>query len=234
MRMRIVLVETEYGSNLGAVCRVAKNFGFGEIYAVNPKCGIGVDAYKGAKHAKDVLKKIRIVGSLDEAVEGCFFVAGTTGVKLRNKGTIRGIMPLREFAKGGRGKSGKIALVFGREGVGLNEEELNKCDILLNIETSAKYPVMNLSHAVAVALYALSSMRGGQKEKPANNRQINALKRMFSEFSSSFRDADRRAPVAFSRVLGRAKVNEFEANALLSVLRVAIREKKKTDGKIRK
>ncbi len=221
MNVRVVLVEPEYSSNVGAVCRAMKNFGHSEIYLVNPKCRMDINAYKGAKHAKEILENAKTVKKFENAAKGCDSVIGTTGIKLRNKGTLRGIIGLQEFAtKLNYYKNKKIDIVFGREGIGLNEEELNRCDLLLHIEASPVYPVLNISHAAAVILYLLSSIKSGQWELPARDAELKALNRIFSEISAKFRRKNMRAPVAFRRIIARAHVNGHEVKALLSLFRL--------------
>lgn len=46
--------------------------------------------------------------------------------------------------------NGNIALLFGREGDGLNNQEIEQCDILVTIPTSDEYPIMNITHAAAI------------------------------------------------------------------------------------
>ncbi|MFA5077597.1 MAG: TrmJ/YjtD family RNA methyltransferase [Candidatus Micrarchaeia archaeon] len=225
MELRIVLVEPEYAFNVGSVCRAMKNFGQSELFLVNPKCQLGTDAYKGAKHSKDVLESAKTVRTLKDAVAGCGLIAGTTGIKLRNKGTIRSVIGLRDFlGRLHRCKSKKIALVFGREGIGLNERELNECDLLTHIECSPAYPVLNLSHAVAIILYSISRFSGSQAELPARKSELRALLEIFSGISSKYRRKNNLAPVAFRRVVSRAAINEQEARALLNLFRLILED----------
>jgi tRNA/rRNA methyltransferase len=52
----IVLVEPENSGNVGAIARVMKNFGFTDLFIVNPKCDIKNDeAIHRAKYAKELL-----------------------------------------------------------------------------------------------------------------------------------------------------------------------------------
>lgn len=222
MQVRVVLIEPEYSSNIGAICRAMKNFGFSELYLVNPKCEVrNIEAYKGAKHAKNILESARAVKNFQEATKNCDFVIGTTGIKLRHKGTIRSAVGLRDFAKKSNYyKNRKIALAFGREGIGLNEEEINDCDFLLHIEASPQYPILNISHAAAVIFYALSKLKGAQAEKPASRGELAALKRIFSGVSAKFERKNVRAPVAFKRIISRAQINGHEAKALLNLFRL--------------
>lgn len=222
MHTRIVLVEPEYSMNVGAVCRVMKNFGYSELWLVNPKCETkSIDAYRGAKHAKDILESAKTAGSLDDALKGCDLAAGTSGIKRRNKGTIRSTIGLRAFAKSIRNHGGKkLAIIFGREGIGLNEQELNRCDLLVHIESSDEYPVLNLSHAAAVVLYSISNIPHVPGEKPASKKEFLALKKIFASISAKFERKNMRAPVAFARLISRAQMNEQEAKALLNLFRL--------------
>ena len=45
-------------------------------------------------------------------------------------------------------------MVFGPEGKGLLNEQLRMCDILVTIPTWEGYPILNLSHAVAIICYS--------------------------------------------------------------------------------
>ncbi|HQT45524.1 MAG TPA: RNA methyltransferase, partial [Candidatus Micrarchaeota archaeon] len=153
-KFRVVLVEPEYSINLGAVCRAMSNFGFSDLAIVNPKCPIGFTAKKYAKHAKHILLSAKLAKSVKDAVSGCDFIVGTTGVLRRHKATLRDPATLSVFSKSI--PKGRIAVLFGREGIGLMRNEIDMCDMLVRIETSDGYPIMNLSHAVAVFLYSVS------------------------------------------------------------------------------
>jgi rRNA methyltransferase len=52
-----------------------------------------------------------------------------------------------------RAEQGKVALVFGRERVGLTNEELLKCHYHLNFPTNPEYGSLNLAMAVQLAAY---------------------------------------------------------------------------------
>jgi len=150
--MRIVLVEPLYDSNVGKVCRVMKNFGFRELYLVNPQAPCGAEAEKYAKHAVDILKKAKIVKTFDEAVKGCYPIVGTTASLHKGESELVRPKPLSKAI--GKIKGKKTAIVFGREDIGLDKDTLLKCDESIYIETSGDYESLNLSNAVAIVLYA--------------------------------------------------------------------------------
>jgi tRNA/rRNA methyltransferase len=223
----VVLAGPEYGMNVGMVCRVMKNFGVSELRVVAPRCELGFDAVKYSKHAVRILKKARIYPDLPSATKDCGAVVGFSGILKRHRGTIRAAIPLQKFVeRSGEYGKGKVALVFGREGIGLTEGEIGECDFLVHIEADKKYPIMNLSHAVAVALYALSKKKAGKvREKRLPPKEKAALMEMFKRLVARYRlRNNERSVVAFRRIVGRANPTEKEGRAIMNVIRVALEE----------
>ena len=228
-RFRVVLVEPEYEINVGSVARAMANFGFTELFIVSPRCDPnGFDAIKFSKHARGILESARICKSVKEATRGCKFLVGTTGVTFRHwHKTIRSPIALSEFAKKAKAqKEGKIALLFGNEGIGLTEAQISGCDFLVTIPTADAYPVVNLSHAVAITLYELSDyaprafVPAGGKEKEA---LIDAFGLIVDKFSLLLRNP-KKVKVAFRRMVGKSMATDKEVASILGVLRRAERE----------
>lgn len=231
-RFRIVLVEPEYELNVGAVARAMKNFGFSELVFVRPKCNPkGFDAVKYAKHAKDVLEHAKTVRSLSAATKGCKFSVGTTGILYRHwNETFRTPMKLGDLRKKiAEAKEGRMALVFGNEGIGLSEKDISACDFLVTIPTNKLYPVLNLSHAVAIVLYELSDYNllgfvpAGEEEKEA---LISAFGLLTDRFGHEMRNP-RKVKIAFRRMAGKAMLTDKECASILGVLRRANTELEK-------
>ena len=245
MEIAVVLVEPEYDVNVGMAARVMKNFGFSDLRIVNPKCSVGFDAVKFSKHAVGLLKRAKRCRTLKAAVKDCDLVVGTTGILERNKGTIRSAVPLQKFCSEMGSYPGKrIALLFGREGIGLNEKEISACDLLVHAEADSGYPVLNLSHAMAVVLYSIDRQmakkgfartkmggyeypreKGGVppsswREKRMSAPERRALTHMFKLMADGYivRNPER-CTVAFARVLARANPTSKEGHSLLCVLR---------------
>ncbi len=220
--VRIVLVGPKFGGNVGAVARSMANFDIEELYLVDP-CGIGDEAYRRAKHGSGVLDGAVSVNTLDEAVEGCFLVAGTSGITTKgDRNYTRIPLPAREFAQQVSGYSEKIAVVFGREDTGLFQEELNKCDLLIHIPACERYPVLNLSHAAAVIMYELFQHgNSARRPEPAERKE---KEYMFSFFDDLMEAIDypehRRADtsVMFRRMMGRSIPTKYEYNTIMGIL----------------
>jgi len=226
LKIYVVLVEPEEDGNIGAIARVMKNFGFKELVLVNPKCKIGQEAYVRAMHAKDVLKGAKIVEEFDPSEYD--FVVGTTA-----KGG--GFYNVRRFSITPRelkGKlSGKVAILFGRESIGLKNEELKMCDLVVRIPTSKKYPTMNVSHACAILLYELSRLK--EERRLAKRQEREAVLKMAEEVLSrvKFRKTSQRKTILLTlrRVLGRAELRKREAYTLAGMFR-SIRNAMKDEG----
>ncbi len=217
---RVVLVEPEYEINLGSVARVMENFGATELWLVRPRAGPGFLAKMFAKRAWPILKKARKTRELDKAVRDCSFVAGTTGVPRRYWRSIKNCVTPAELAQMISGRE-KVALVFGSEGRGLGREDLKKCDAVVHIPASKKNPVLNLSHAVAVVLYELSSgKKPGLLYLPAGKGKIARLEKMFEEIVSSLASVRDKKKVAraFNQIVSRARPGDDEVQALFAAL----------------
>ncbi len=231
---KIILVGTEYPINLGYCARVLANFGYPEMHLVKPKAKIGKTAIMHAKHGRGVLEKAKVYGTLEAATRDCDFIVGTTGITKKGKETLRNPINLEKFAGKAEKESAKFAILFGREGTGLSAEEIKKCDFLVSVPTSKSYPVLNLSHALAIVLYRVSRTKNCGFAKGAKEREKNELIKTFSELTDFYkphlRNGDK-IKLAFRRMIGRSMVTELEASALLCVFKKA---KEEIRGKRRK
>jgi len=223
MRVRVVLVEPEHDINVGYCCRAMKNFGFSELAIVNAKCALGFEARMYAKHGTDVLKKARKAKSIAEAVKGCALVVGTTGIARRSSCIIRNPMYLQEFARRVAGRRGRLALVFGREGTGLAPDEIKQLDFLVMIPASGSYPVLNLSHALAVMLYEMRKTAAKTKATADGLASRLERKALLEAFAKMARGARVRQPekiaMAFKNAVERALISSLEARAMLAALK---------------
>ena len=227
-RFRVVLVSPEYEMNVGAVARAMANFGVSDLAIVAPKCDpAGFDAIMHSKHARPLLEGARICKTLAQATRGCKLSVGTTGVIFRHwHTTIRSPISLEAFAKKAKAaKEGRIALIFGSEGVGLSEKDISSCDFLVTIPTADAYPILNLSHAVAITLYGLSAY-APRAFVPAGENEKEALIRAFGMITDRFAHElrnPRKVKVAFRRIIGKSMATDKECAAVLGVLRRAER-----------
>ncbi|MEI6647654.1 MAG: RNA methyltransferase [bacterium] len=174
--IRIVLVGTLYSGNVGSVCRAMANMGVSDLVLAAPRiCDNWEEAVRMAVHADDILTNHRKVESLAEAVADCSWVVGTTargGLYRQHVKTPRELAPeLLTLASHGR-----VALVFGREDKGLNNEEIGICTHLIRVPVHPEYASLNLSQAVLLCCYEIYSALGTyeppvEKSVPASAAQ---------------------------------------------------------------
>jgi tRNA/rRNA methyltransferase len=145
------------------------NFGFQRLRVVNPYQVAFRDA-RSAVGAAELLSKAEEYSSLSEAIADCGLVVGTTAVHRR---VLQ--QPLRRLDEdGGRLireeiSSGRVALLFGSEKVGLSTADFTHCHWLLHVPTLQDHISMNLGQAVAVCLYEIA--RSVEGERPAEEIQ---------------------------------------------------------------
>lgn len=198
------------------------NFGLDELYLVNP-CEIGDEAYSRSKHGKDVLVNAKIVDELDDALQDCFLIVGTSGIITEGeKNYIRVPISAKELAEGLEDYNEKVAILFGREDQGLYQDELAKCDILVTIPSSKQYPVLNLSHAVTIVIYELFQ-KGAVLKKPhqADRTEKEMLLRRFDELLDAIDyppHRKERTSIMFRRMVGRAVPTKWEFYTLMGVI----------------
>ena len=221
----IVLVEIENEGNLGAIARVMANFGFRNLVLVNPKCDTAsIEVIKRAKHSKDVLKKIRVV----DRIEGYDYVIATTAKLGTDYNIPRSpISPaqLREKLDEINISKMKIALLVGREGDGLTNEEIMKSDFVVTIPTSKEYPTLNISHAVGILLYELSKgnenvsshiIAATEKEKTIVLKLVDDI---LNEVDFKTKESKETQRLIWGRMIGKSFLTKREAFALIGFLK---------------
>ncbi|OOF45481.1 tRNA (cytosine(32)/uridine(32)-2'-O)-methyltransferase TrmJ [Rodentibacter trehalosifermentans] len=149
--IRIVLVETSHSGNIGSSARAMKTMGLSQLYLVSPK-SVDEQAIALAAGADDIVNNANIVSTFDEAIADCSLVIGTSARLRHLQSTL--IEP-RECAEKVAQHRGNVAIVFGRERVGLHNDELLKCHYHLTIPANSDYSSLNLAMAVQLVCYEL-------------------------------------------------------------------------------
>ena len=231
--VRVVLVEPEIGGNIGSVARIMKNFGFRDLVLVNPKVSVtDNDVERFAMRAKDILEEARVVKSIDEAVENIDIVIGTSArIAKGDYNLLRTAITLNHLENFGK-ICGSAAILFGKESAGLTNEELEKCDFLLTIESSKEYRALNLSHAVGIVLYSFYRMEKTDKKeiyRPANREEREILMKTFESLVDAIGlkpHKKRTAINSFKNVIGRSFITGRELHTLVGSFRKTVKELK--------
>jgi TrmH family RNA methyltransferase len=232
----VVLVNPETSGNVGAVARAMLNFGFAELRIIS-ESGYEFDdeAMIRAKHAQSVLRGANVYPTWKSCMEDVSLVVGSSGKReLGLKIAFRHFVLPEELSVRLHEIEGRVALVFGREGVGLLTEELQQCDILVTIPTWEGYPILNLSHSVSVLLYEMhknliETELGEQDGLPMTTHPDRLLdpdlRRMIHELSDDLAAAvtvreHKRQGIAetLKRVIMRGMPLDDEAHRILGVM----------------
>lgn len=168
--IRIVLIETSHSGNIGSAARAMKTMGLTQLYLVSPK-SVDEQSYALSAGAEDVVKNAVIVESFDDAVKDCSLVIGTSARLRHLQNTL--IEP-RECAEKVASHVGNVAIVFGRERIGLTNDELLNCHYHLTIPANPDYSSLNLAMAVQLVSYELRMASLAQNKKETSLSSIEA------------------------------------------------------------
>lgn len=152
--IRIVLVETSHTGNMGSTARAMKTMGLTNLYLVNPLVKPDSQAIALSAGASDVIGNATIVDTFDEAIAGCSLVVGTSA---RSRSLPWPMLEPRECGQRSAMESehAPVAIVFGRERVGLTNDELQKCHYHVAIPANPEYSSLNLAMAVQIIAYEI-------------------------------------------------------------------------------
>ncbi len=165
INITVILIEPENPGNTGAICRAMKNFDFEKLILVAPTFKTSSQDLKNrAKWANDLVDKIELIPkytplTLKKLRKKFDYLIATTARIGRDYNVLRSPITPEQLAQTLSEikikKDLEIAIVMGREGSGLNNEELSIMDFTVTIPTSKKYGTMNVSHATTIILYEI-------------------------------------------------------------------------------
>jgi len=155
----VVFVECESSGNVGFLARAMANFGLKNLILINP-CELKKEAYYQAMHAKNIVETATIFETIEDFLKkkSIDFIIGSTGIPGGSYNLARIPIKPEELGKS-INLNNKIAIIFGREGNGLYNHEIDLCDIMVSIPTDHSYPIMNISHAAAIIFYEIFKNR---------------------------------------------------------------------------
>ena len=230
MKPSVAVVGAATSGNVGTIARSMKNFGFEDLLLVDPPyLGRDSEAYGFAGHAReDVLPNAEEV-SFDHLVEN-YHTVGFTAIT--NQDATKHVrFPFRtpeELRESLRDVEAPTCLVFGRERVGLTNEELARVDEVASIPANADYPVLNLGQAATIALYELRDLTLDADQLPeksvhrAREEEIEALYAHVDDFLETIgypTEKHAKTMRMLRRIVGRAHPTGREINTLHGLLR---------------
>ncbi|HXG10171.1 MAG TPA: RNA methyltransferase [Gemmataceae bacterium] len=239
-RCRVVLVRPRIAANIGAIARVMRNLGLGQLVLVAPEADpADPQARRLATHGESILEQARVVADFGEAVADCVLVAGTSAriggpFRRQSVGTPEEIMPHLVASLA----AGPVALVFGPEPSGLTNAEVSRCHFLIHIPADPDYPVLNLAQAAAICLYELRRLwlkqpsasllpaareRGEGASRPApfadQERMFEHLRVALEKIHFLYGPAAGPLMHALRHLIGRARPTAMEVDLLFGLAR---------------
>jgi tRNA (cytidine32/uridine32-2'-O)-methyltransferase len=210
-RIRFVLVRTSHPGNIGAAARAIRTMGFERLDLVAPHKFPHPDAVAMASGANAVLDNLAIAPTLVDAVADCTLVLGCTA---RARAVQLEELTPREAAARVLAASalGPVAIVFGNERTGLENDELMSCHAAVRIPSAEDFPSLNLAQAVQVLAYELRLAMlehaplddaESRSDPPATSAQ---LEHLFGHLAQMLDDIDfhkGRSPVTIMKRLRR-------------------------------
>jgi len=244
-RIRYVLVRTSHPGNIGSAARAIRTMGFDRMALVAPHRFPDREASALAAGADDVLENATVSEGLVDALAGTSLALGLSA---RRRGVdLEEISPreaaARALAAAARGE--QVALVFGNERTGLENEELARCHAMVRIPSVDDFSSLNLAQAVQVMAYELRVASLGEVavpvradvEPPADAAQ---MERFFEHLSQMLDDIDfhkGRAPTTIMlrlrKLFQRAQPDERELRVMHGIFADAQRMAQIANGKLK-
>jgi tRNA/rRNA methyltransferase len=157
MQTRFILINTSHAGNVGAAARAMKTMGFDDLVLVAPRWANVLnreETIQRASGATDVLKKARIVATLDEALDGMTHLCATA-MTPRDFGPPT-VAPRAHFAsllQAPDVSQTGVAFLFGSERFGMANEDVYRCHACLSIPSNPQFGSLNLGAALQVIAY---------------------------------------------------------------------------------
>lgn len=224
----VILYQPQRLVNIGSTVRALKNMGIKQLRLVQPAEYDPLVIESMAHRSEDLLENTRIYQTLDEALADLVLVVGTTS---RSRDRAQTVETPRSIAPQilQHTQHGQVGILFGREDIGLSNQQLDRCQSFLSIPTDPSYASLNLAQAVLLIAYELRLAAEAKPNAP-NNTQAPAqnaqLETMFASIEQGLWDLEffknKQSDGTMRRirtVLLRAQPSERETKLLTAIFR---------------
>lgn len=163
----VILVRPQMGENIGAAARAMGNFGLTDLRLVAPRDGWPNErAVDMASGAFEHMPAPRLYDDLGSALTDCHFAYATTARRRDMEKPSSDVRRACENAMMRIDQKQKVALVFGPERTGLENDDISLCDHLIHIPTNPDFSSLNLGQAVLLVLYEWSMQSNSEFQIP--------------------------------------------------------------------
>ena len=228
----VAVVDAETPGNVGTIARAMKNFGFEDLLLVDPPLlDRESEAYGFAGQAREDILPNATECSFDDLVASYHTVGCTAITNEDDRAHVRyPFSTPAELAERLPTVDAPTALVFGRERVGLTNDELARMDEICAIPANPDCPVLNLGQAATVTLYELRSLALAETQlpdiertrapEPLIDRCLDEWERLLTDIGHPVEKREKTMRM-LRRFYGRVDPTEREINTFLGLLRRA-------------
>ncbi len=230
--IRIVLCRTTHPGNIGAAARAMKTMRLDRLYLVAPEHFPSAEATSRSSGSADVLENAVVCDTLTEAVADCQVVFGASA---RSRTLAVPNCEAREAASELITLSAdhQVAMVFGQERSGMDNDEVALCHRLVQIPANPDYGSLNMASAVQLICYEIyMASMGNNNANPvelAEGRDARATQGHFDSFMEAwmalkiqveFGDQKQSASLdaRFRRLFMRAELTCYEVDMLRGMI----------------
>lgn len=179
----VILVETQLGDNIGAAARAMGNFGLSRLRLVKPLQGWPNErARVMAAGADRILEQAQVFETVEAAIADCQFVLAATARMHDQAKPVVGADEAARLAAPRVAGGETVALMFGRERNGLENDEIGLADAIVTLPVNPAFASLNLAQAVVILGYEWFKLAGGglpfgmpSKSPPAPREQLLAF-----------------------------------------------------------
>ena len=160
----IVLVEPQLGENIGAAARAMANFGLSRLRIVKPRQGWPNDkARMMATGGSRIIDTAELYDTLEGAIADCNFVLATTARAHDQAKPVIDAAEAAELTAAHIASGDTVAIVFGRERNGLENDEVALADRIVTLPVNPAFASLNLGQAVVIMAYEWFKFATGAK-----------------------------------------------------------------------
>ncbi len=189
----IVLIEPQLGENIGMAARAMGNFGLTDLRLVKPRDGWpSLQAQRAAAGADHIIDAVKLFPTLEAAIADCSLTFATTARAHFQAKPV--LAPERAAQEAHREitAAGRVAIIFGRERYGLENQEIAVADRIVTFPVNPGFASLNLAQAVLLMGYEWFKQAVGDLPFTTNLRSERAgQQQMQNFFDGLVRELDR-------------------------------------------
>lgn len=173
--LRWVLVETSHPGNVGSAARALKTMGFSDLRLISPKIpnvAHAPEAIALASGAVDILESSQETSSLESSVQDCALVLGLTSRDREFGPPALNWQEARPLVQSAIADHQRVALLFGPERTGLDNNHLSLCTHRVWLDANPLYPSLNLAQAIMVCAFTLRESLNQDLEDPSSSSAL--------------------------------------------------------------